>query len=61
MNKLMDSLLSVRDFVQDWANDADKKSIEYMDLRLRLYNLNKIIMILQGIQTAKQKLKRKTR
>ena len=57
----MDSLQSAHNFVQDLMDGTNKRTAQYMDLRLRLYNLNKIIMILQGIQTAKQKLKRKTR
>lgn len=57
MNKLIDATLSTRDFVQDLMDDSRKGTIEYADLRLRMYNLNKIIRILQAIESVKQQIR----
>lgn len=57
MNKLIDAALSTRDLVQDLMNDSRKGTIEYADLRLRMYNLNKIIRILQAIESVKQQIR----
>ena len=57
MNKLIDTTLSTRDFVQDLMDDSRKGTIEYADLRLRMYNLNKIIRILQAVESVKQQIR----